>query len=78
MERDFSRSGGDQVLRVEIRIADDADGAVDLGDGLPGHLEQTGAVIAGNAVIGHRAIRALDQKRLVESLLAAGVAAEHG
>jgi hypothetical protein len=64
-------------LRIEIGVADDAHRPRNTGDGFPGHLEQAGAEVAGDAVVGHGPVQMLVQDRLVEPATAAGMAREH-
>jgi len=76
-ERCLRSGSGKEVLRIEVRVADDAHRAGHFRDGFPGHLEQAGAEVARDAVVGNSPFQALFQDRLVESATAAGMASEY-
>ena len=69
--------GGDEVLRIKVRVADDSHRAGHLGDGFPSHFEKAGPEITSDTVVGSRPFQALIQNRMVESVSAAGMALQH-
>src|SRR4030065_1800146 len=70
-------SRGDQVLRVEIRIANNPHWTLHIVNSFPGHLEQAGAEISRDTVIRNRPFQTLIKHRAVETIAAAGMAQDH-
>lgn len=56
-ECSLSGGSGDKVLRVKVRVADDPHRSGYIRDGFPGNLEQAGAEITGDAVVGDSTFR---------------------
>ena len=76
-ERCLGGGGCGEVLGIEVRVAEDADGAGDLGESFTRDLEEAGPEIARNAVVGDGAVESLVEHGTVEALAATGMALEH-